>query len=1600
VLQPFIEIFTVLITKANLLGGPLLKLFVTFKVLAGAITLVSGAFGILANILPVVGDVLFAVDIFSNGVIGQFTNLARVTDRASGAFILLLKNLDKIPFASKAIEQNFGPIGTLIAQFAPKVGGTAFTIAGLASQSDVLRGALDGLIQKFPQALGSVSSFAKGSQALGGILNPLSPVFRELSEQVNRYTDGVSASGGVLQFFDEKAKQVGQTIRVQAAQFAVSLGALGAFAFLFNEVILKSEVFKDIFSQVGEVFKAVGSTIVTLFNNPVGQAILLLTALAAVLKSGLIPALITTAKASATAFTGSFVSNLVNINNLIALASAQLSGFAKAAIIAGSAKFPVLEIFKAAENTTFLTRLFTQFEGLGRIADIVAVAVDNIGTGRGIQSLLGLLNNVGTALRDRVAAGFALVFGAGRINSIDQIVKGFRNLSISIEVLTRAQLRNLAAGLSGAARGLIQAAQSAIRFANAVRVATLAELSGNMSGAARSALIFAAGNKEAAASVLGLSKAIATVLPLLLATIAIATIIEVFSEYSRSTKEASISTDLFKASYSELIQEFDANGTKTLTTTVVVEQDENLSLTLVRKEIEKERGLITKIFDGLRFTAGLAIAQNGNLFDSSTDAKLRGRIKDAQSLLEETGKALNELQFNRLPAAVKVEEEIAAIQNEIALARANGDDKAVERGEKRIRLLQDGQQGEKDALDATIRTLEEQVKRIPDDAFSQLVKDRIFELKELRLQLDNLQDTKIEPPDLPDLGSAFGQLEGRAKQAIDFIQKGTGTVPQFEQQASKLLETTEAQLAANAISVEEVTARIALLSNNSRANADIQIKAQKLITQAVKQESDRRIALITAEQETVRNLISAGIKDEVSGEKELTDLKIQELNARRDAVFKVSSEESVTRQKSLQNDIAKLREERAKAETDQEVSDIDAKIAAARQRFERGDELAKTQRESELKKIDSQIASERVQGEVRTVDAIQKKSLEIFKRGQNERLLAETELRNSNRITESQFEARKLEISQSITSKEIQLAEKRLAELNKIFKGKEVPQVREQQLALQDLKLRLAEQDREVIQKQLGVVDEAQKAALDVVKRSQNERLIIEKQLLNSGEISERAFATRKLSLDKEVTDKEIQNAQIKLAELNKLFNGKEVPQVREQQLLLQSLTLQRLDQEREATQKQIETINRAIERRAIASQNAFKQEELALKRQLQNLSALERSLDNQNRLLTARQNLIQAQQGLFAAQANGLADLESSEFRRQQIQQGIAAKQLETTRENIVLQGQLLEAELRRNRIALEREQIENRIAVSQGRSSIAQAKAELEKRRNEPDAAPEEIRQLELSVEEQKNVLQEQLQLGNFLRQQNSTLAQEERLRRLQAQAEAGAELVNAQTSFSQSLRQGQKVALKESLADAIANAPEEAKILLESGFKSKLTLNGEPIGPGDNEVNVKISDPTFKDAEGILGELRGLREAELRKFNASGRSGSGLDESILAGDDGRLARARESLSPGQFRRLFSQARRSAQRQFGVDPFPDFSNLGRKDGRTTRSSLRTEEGGVISNLGSAEGGKTSANFTLSEGAVVVNAFGEPEEVQQAVADGLGRVFARAGELISQSKS
>gem|GEM_PF-7011937 len=136
--------------------------------------------------------------------------------------------------------------------------------------------------------------------------------------------------------------------------------------------------------------------------------------------------------------------------------------------------------------------------------------------------------------------------------------------------------------------------------------------------------------------------------------------------------------------------------------------------------------------------------------------------------------------------------------------------------------------------------------------------------------------TKLAAKDLLELGSTFKQLEDKANGAIKTLELHpdlAGT----EAAAQSLVEITQRQLELGQITREEAVSRFEKVAQMTTINADIQIKAQKAITDAQKTEGSNQVAEVKLQQEETKSLIDSNQLGAIDGEKRLTALKKHEL---------------------------------------------------------------------------------------------------------------------------------------------------------------------------------------------------------------------------------------------------------------------------------------------------------------------------------------------------------------------------------------------------------------------------------------------------------------------------------------------------------------------------------------------------------------------------------------------------------------------------------------------------------------------------------------------------------------------------------------------------
>ncbi|MBN3946451.1 MAG: hypothetical protein HWQ38_08135 [Nostoc sp. NMS7] len=274
VLSPAIHFITELATFVRPLASEFLQMFVSMTVLSSAISVLGSAFGSVTRLVPGLNNVIYALDIRTNGVANQFINLTKVLGTGGGGFLILGKYLNSIPGASEAASLALGPLGGTLVGFIPTLADIGIQVAGLIILFPALGVFLSGLISALPTFITFVGTLA--SQNI--FLAPLTPLFIKAAAGAELYADASTRGAVITAQFSGILKEVGRSIAGQILSFGILAG--GAYlAFLaFDHFILQNQAFKEILESVVQGLGVLGEGIKIVFGSILGNAIVVATA--------------------------------------------------------------------------------------------------------------------------------------------------------------------------------------------------------------------------------------------------------------------------------------------------------------------------------------------------------------------------------------------------------------------------------------------------------------------------------------------------------------------------------------------------------------------------------------------------------------------------------------------------------------------------------------------------------------------------------------------------------------------------------------------------------------------------------------------------------------------------------------------------------------------------------------------------------------------------------------------------------------------------------------------------------------------------------------------------------------------------------------------------------------------------------------------------------------------------------------------------------------------------------------------------------------------------------------------------------------------------
>lgn len=704
------------------------------------------------------------------------------------------------------------------------------------------------------------------------------------------------------------------------------------------------------------------------------------------------------------------------------------------------------------------------------------------------------------------------------------------------------------------------------------------------------------------------------------------------------------------------------------------------------KAFEPVLATLQPIIDVIKFIQGSL----GDLGISGAQAQLNDEVLGFNEALDQASTKYNTL-VGQIGDAVKSEQRLADLRGQRANAQAGGRDNEVKQIDERIKLLEEELQVRKDVVTDSIKGLESLKPLNAEQARDLANTTNLY--KGLLTTLDDIPNTQITPPDLPRLGTAFEQLARQAAGAEEAVKRNTGSADQFKQKSQELLQVTELQAKAGLISQDEARRRFALLANNVNAERDIQIQAQEQISASFQKSAEQRVAAYDTQITEIEGFVARGEIAESEGEQRITDVKRQQLAERIQLNREALAEEIRIAQERANATIAFIDQELKK----EGLSNTERqKLLADRAAAEQTSQLAgdgSSERAQQLKREGVQLATEQAKLEqdarLKEIERASTRALRVTKEAETKRQIAIQQLVNQRQISESEAGELIARSNQQRIAEEIDAERNKLALLLENEKAN-ADQIRESRERLLGLTLESLKTEEDAYDAYIQRVGEALSAQA-------TERETAIQQSVNAGTQTEARAAQERAQLS-------IARLQAELAAETRNVNKR------------RELLLQLAQAERQLQDANLAVLEERLERQNQAFENAVTAQNNILEGQLSLLNTLNDALSVRVSILEAQNDLQSAVEGFLSSQIGAVATLERSDRRRQELAKATAILQFDALLQRQALEDKILATQQEQNRIALQRQKIENEIAqatlqvdIARNEGSVARGETEL---------------------------------------------------------------------------------------------------------------------------------------------------------------------------------------------------------------------------------------------------------------------------------------------------
>lgn len=710
---------------------------------------------------------------------------------------------------------------------------------------------------------------------------------------------------------------------------------------------------------------------------------------------------------------------------------------------------------------------------------------------------------------------------------------------------------------------------------------------------------------------------------------------------------------------------------------------------------------------------------------------------------------------------VNQEQQLADLRNQQAELRAKGDDAEADALQGKIDLLEDTKTARGEQLDAAIANLEQQKPLNAQQAAD--LRSQLTLYRAMKDEINAIADIRIEPPDAARLGSVYEQLQVKAESAVAALTPDeatgrlVGETEKLSEQAKILLDITKQQVDQGQITREEAIERYQLIANQSALSAETQIEAQNAIADAQKKQGDRAQQELQRQQQEIEEQVAQGVLSEGEAAAQVSALKEEQLQAQIDDL------EAFYEQK-------RQLVESDRAET---LKQIDADIAASRSKLS-GGSLSGTDAEAEQAVLDRLLAHRE-----RAVAASNNQIAGLERDRASETQAIETQLAQAQRenrerdqaaymqdfeeaqqvleghlaqglVSEEDYANKSYELTNMRLDEELALIEEQRALLSEDDKeGQEALAAKEAEIYQ-----RRSQAAQEFQQRQIEIADRARQKMLDAAAQAEVEGQQAIQELVNQGEIRQSEAEFRRLQLTQDRAKQELAVEEEKLKQLEGMdalddprAEEERQGQIRQSRLKTHQLSLQLAENEYRRQEMLRKLMMEALEEEVKARENAGQIKINFLEQEQQRLDAISRTYELQQKILQTRQSYLSAASDLLSTQLGILSSTSDNEKDRQKIARFTADIQIQTLQMRQRMEAQVTELNQEQQRIALDREKTENRIAQIRNQAQQARALAELAGTEADPEATPEQRRAAQLNVVAS-------LMEGQALRQQGSEL------------------------------------------------------------------------------------------------------------------------------------------------------------------------------------------------------------------------------------------------------